>query len=163
MTIHQSWDGKPLDAALADVRELLEDPTCPTVHRWREDGGKVVGHFQVYFPEEIAHAAGLLPVKVHGAAVEARQSEARFGSYLCSIVKTSLELALDGRLPLIYSSPIQSAMRRATSPPCGDATSATRARSLPAAKRQLTVVRALSEARIRPAAARDSGRGWPGN
>ena len=33
-------------------------------------------------------------------AVEARQSEARFGSYLCSIVKTSLELALDGRLPL---------------------------------------------------------------
>jgi benzoyl-CoA reductase subunit C len=100
MTILQSWDGKPLDAALADVRELLEDPTCPTVHRWREDGGKVVGHFQVYFPEEIAHAAGLLPVKVHGAAVEARQSEARFGSYLCSIVKTSLELALDGRLPL---------------------------------------------------------------
>jgi benzoyl-CoA reductase subunit C len=42
----------------------------------------------------------MLPVKVHGAAVEARQSEARFGSYLCSIVKTSLELALDGRLPL---------------------------------------------------------------
>lgn len=100
MTMLEAWEGKPLDAVLADVRELLEDPGFPTVQRWREQGGKVVGHFQVYFPEEIAHAAGLLPVKVHGAAVEARQSEARFGSYLCSIVKTSLELALDGRLPL---------------------------------------------------------------
>jgi benzoyl-CoA reductase subunit C len=100
VTILEPWAGKPLDAVLADVCELLDEPACPTVHRWRENGGKVVGHFQVYFPEEIAHAAGLLPVKVHGAAVEARQSEARFGSYLCSIVKTSLELALDGRLPL---------------------------------------------------------------
>jgi benzoyl-CoA reductase subunit C len=100
MTILEPWEHKPVDAALADLRELIEDSTFPTVHRWRAGGGKVVGHFQVYFPEEIAHAAGLLPVKVHGAPVEARQSEARFGSYLCSIVKTSLELALDGRLPL---------------------------------------------------------------
>ena len=68
--------------------------------RWREAGGKVVGHFQVYFPEEIAHAAGLLPVKMRGAQIEARQAEAHFGSYLCSIVKTSLELALGGRLEL---------------------------------------------------------------
>ena len=71
----------------------MEDTEFPTVHRWRASGGRVVGHFQVYFPEEIAHAAGLLPVKVRGAPVEARQADARFGSYLCSIVKTSLELA----------------------------------------------------------------------
>jgi benzoyl-CoA reductase subunit C len=113
MTMLEPWAGKSLDAVLGDVRELLEDPGFPTVHRWRERGGKVVGHFQVYFPEEIAHAAGLLPVKVHGAAVEARQSEARFGSYLCSVVKTSLELALDGRLPLdlFVSHPICDAAR----------------------------------------------------
>jgi benzoyl-CoA reductase subunit C len=113
MTMLEPWSGKSLDAVLAAVRDLLEDPGFPTVHRWRELGGKVVGHFQVYFPEEIAHAAGLLPVKVHGAAVEARQSEARFGSYLCSIVKTSLELALDGRLPLdlFVSHPICDAAR----------------------------------------------------
>jgi benzoyl-CoA reductase subunit C len=39
-------------------------------------------------------------VKVQGAAVEGRHSEARFGSYLCSIVKSSLELALSNRLEL---------------------------------------------------------------
>ena len=81
--------------------------------RWREAGGKVVGHFQVYFPEEIAHAAGLLPLKMHGAQIEARQAEARFGSYLCSIVKTSLELALSGRveLDLFVTHPICDAAR----------------------------------------------------
>ncbi len=96
-------DGRPyqsLDDALYLCRELLEDTDFPTVKRWREAGGKVLGHFQVYFPEEIAHAAGMLPFKMRGASLEARQAEARFGSYLCSIIKTSLELALSGRVPL---------------------------------------------------------------
>ena len=89
-----AWRGKPLDEVLYECRELLEDMTFPTVRRWRESGGKVVGHFQVYFPEEIVHAAGILPFKVRGAQIEAVQADSRFGSYLCSILKTSLELAL---------------------------------------------------------------------
>jgi benzoyl-CoA reductase subunit C len=95
-----AWEGRPLEDVLALVGDTVEDADFPTVRRWREAGGKVVGHFQVYFPEELAHAAGLLPVKIRGAQIEARQAEARFGSYLCSIVKTSLELALSGRLEL---------------------------------------------------------------
>jgi len=102
-----------LDEALRLCRELVEDPDFPTVKRWREAGGKVVGHFQVYFPEEIAHAAGALPLKVRGAQIEARQAEARFGSYLCSILKTSLELALSDRvkLDMFVSHPICDAAR----------------------------------------------------
>ena len=92
--VFDAWRGKPLDDALYECRELYEDAAFPTVRRWREAGGKVAGHFQVYFPEELAHAAGMLPVKVRGAAVDAMQAESRFGSYLCSIIKTSLELAL---------------------------------------------------------------------
>ena len=94
------WRGKPLDEILFQCRELVEDTDFPTVRRWREGGGKVVGHFQVYFPEEIAHAAGLLPFKVRGAPIEPTQADSHFGSYLCSIIKTSLELALSGRVPL---------------------------------------------------------------
>ena len=90
----------PLDAALAECRDLLEDPSFPTVHAWKESGRKVLGHFQVYFPEELAHAAGMLPVKVRGAPVEMRLADSHFGSYLCSILRSSLEVALDGRLPL---------------------------------------------------------------
>jgi len=96
----EDWRGKTLDEALYECRELFEDMTFPTVRRWREAGGKVVGHFQVYFPEEIAHAAGMLPFKVRGAQIEAVQADSRFGSYLCSILKTSLELALSRRVEL---------------------------------------------------------------
>jgi benzoyl-CoA reductase subunit C len=95
-----AWRGKPLEEVLYECRELLEDMTFPTVRRWRESGGKVIGHFQVYFPEEIVHAAGILPFKVCGAPIEAVQADSRFGSYLCSILKTSLELALSNRVQL---------------------------------------------------------------
>lgn len=94
------WDALSLEELVVLARETIEDPTLPTVARWREAGGKVVGHFQVYCPEEIIHAGGLLPFKVRGGLVESRQADARFGSYLCSILKTSLELALSGRLQL---------------------------------------------------------------
>ncbi len=90
----------PLDAALGACRDLLEDPEFPTVQAWKASGRKVLGHFQVYFPEELAHAAGMLPVKVRGAPVEMRQADSHFGSYLCSILRSSLEVSLDGRLPL---------------------------------------------------------------
>lgn len=100
MAVFDGWQGKRLDELLEACRELVEDPEFPTVRRWREAGGKVLGHFQVYFPEEIAHAAGMLPVKVRGGPVETRQADSHFGSYLCSILRSSLELALTGRLEL---------------------------------------------------------------
>jgi benzoyl-CoA reductase subunit C len=99
-TVFSEWRNKELDEVLYECRELLEDINFPTVRRWRDAGGRVVGHFQVYFPEEIAHAAGVLPFKVRGASVETTQADSRFGSYLCSILKTSLELALSDRIQL---------------------------------------------------------------
>lgn len=98
--VFPEWRDQPLDEMLYRCRELVEDADFPTVRRWRAGGGKVVGHFQVYFPEEIAHAGGLLPFKVRGAPIEATQAESRFGSYLCSIIKTSLELALSKRVEM---------------------------------------------------------------
>lgn len=113
MNVLDDWRNQPLSEILYYVRELVEDPEFPTVKRWRAGGGKVLGHFQVYFPEEIAHAAGMLPVKVRGAPVEGRQADSRFGSYLCSILKSSLELALTNRLEMemFVSHPICDAAR----------------------------------------------------
>ncbi len=100
MKVLDGWQGKPLEDVLSLCRELVEDTEFPTVRRWRAAGGKVLGHFQVYFPEEIAHAAGMLPVKLRGAAMERKQADAHFGSYLCSIIRSSLELALNNTLEL---------------------------------------------------------------
>jgi benzoyl-CoA reductase subunit C len=88
----------PLDDVLGRCREVLEDYEFPTVRRWRESGGKVLGHFQVYFPEELAHAAGMLPVKVRGGQIDRREADSRFGSAICSLPRSALELALTGAL-----------------------------------------------------------------
>jgi len=100
MTLWNAWQAKKLDEVLYACRELLDDTNFSTVNAWKQGGGKVLGHFQVYFPEEIAHAAGMLPVKVRGAPIEARRGDSHFGSYLCSIMRTSLDLGLTGKLPL---------------------------------------------------------------
>ncbi len=113
LKIFDGWQGKALDDIFAFCRELVEDPDYPTVRKWREAGGKVAGHFQVYFPEEIAHAAGFLPLRICGAQVDGMEAESHFGSYLCSIIKTSLELALTKKveLDLFVTHPICDAAR----------------------------------------------------
>ncbi|MDE3088340.1 MAG: 2-hydroxyacyl-CoA dehydratase [Chloroflexota bacterium] len=100
MNVLDIWQGKPLDDVLSMCRDLVEDTTFPTVQRWRAAGGKVLGHFQVYFPEELAHAAGMLPVKMRGSQVDRKNADSHFGSYLCSIVRSSLETSLNGSVEL---------------------------------------------------------------
>lgn len=111
--VFPEWQGRDLDGILRACQDLLEDTDFPTARRWREAGGKTVGHFQVYFPEEIVHAAGVLPLKIRGAPIEPKHADSRFGSYLCSVIKTSLELALSGRvqLDLFVTHPICDAAR----------------------------------------------------
>ena len=108
-----AWEGKPLDEVFSLARELVEDPENPTVRAWRAGGGRVLGHFQVYFPEELAHAAGMLPVRIRGAQTDGNESESHFGSYLCSIIKTSLDVALTKgiELDLFVTHPICDAAR----------------------------------------------------
>lgn len=109
-----------LDGILEECRTLVEDPDFPAVRRWLDahPSGKVLGHFQVYFPEEIAHAAGMLPVKILGAgsAVQIRKADARIAAFVCSIIRSSLELALTDRLAFLsvfVTPPICDAARNA--------------------------------------------------
>ncbi|RME81220.1 MAG: hypothetical protein D6785_09285 [Planctomycetota bacterium] len=111
--VFTKWQGKPLEEVLEITRELVEDPNFPTAKSWKEQGGKILGHFQVYFPEEIAHAGGMLPLKMAGAQVDGTEGQLHFGSYLCSIIKSSLEVALTGKveLDMFVSHPICDAAR----------------------------------------------------
>ena len=62
-----------------------------------------LGHFPVYFPEEIAHAAGLLPLSVLGGGnrLELKHAAARMGSFVCSICRSTAELGLNGSLQVL--------------------------------------------------------------
>ncbi len=111
----------PIVQILDSCTELCADFTFPAVKRWMQEnpGGRVVGHFQVYFPEEIVHAAGMLPLKVMGAGdqLEARRADSHIGSFICSICRSSLELGLSQRLEMLsgfYSHPICDVARNLT-------------------------------------------------
>ncbi len=82
------------------AEEILADPTFPTVRAWRKSGGKAVGCFPVYTPQELVHSLGLLPVAMQGGGenLEISRADAALGSFLCSISKSTLEMALTGLL-----------------------------------------------------------------
>lgn len=56
--------------------------------------------FPVYAPQEIIHAAGLMPLGMFGAGskLETTRADSRFQSFICSIAKSTLELFLSGEL-----------------------------------------------------------------
>ncbi len=87
-----------IDAITRLAREVLLDPTYPTVRAWTRSGRGAVGCFPVYTPQELIHSMGLLPVSLHGGgeSVEISHADAPLGSFLCSISKSTLELAMTG-------------------------------------------------------------------
>ena len=86
-------------------REIFDDPSFRAVEEWktRNPGGKAIGCFPVYTPIELIHAAGKLPVGVIGGGnqIEIAHADSRFQSFICSIVKSTLELGLTSRLDLL--------------------------------------------------------------
>ncbi|MFQ5898240.1 MAG: 2-hydroxyacyl-CoA dehydratase [Candidatus Methylomirabilia bacterium] len=84
------------------ARALVETPVDRVVEQWKLDhpDQKVVGWFPVYSPVELTYAAGRLPIGVMGGGsqIEIAHADSRFQSFVCSIVKSSLELGLTGQL-----------------------------------------------------------------
>lgn len=64
------------------------------------EANTAIGYFPVYFPEEIVHAAGLRPHALLGGGnrIEVRYADARIGSFVCSICRSTAELGLNGSL-----------------------------------------------------------------
>ncbi len=91
-----------MDQLLAKCSELLEDINFTSIRDWKEahDGGKAVAYFPVYAPVELIHSAGMLPVGLSGAGdrLDIQHADSRFGSFICSIVKTTMEMGMTGHL-----------------------------------------------------------------
>ena len=62
-----------------------------------------MGYLPIYVPREIIHAAGMLPVGIMAVAAKSRSFGATptFQSYICQIPRSTIELALTGRLDLL--------------------------------------------------------------
>lgn len=100
-----------------NCEDIIQDLNFSTVRHWKDQnpGAKAIGYFPVYAPLELIHACGMLPVGLNGAGdqLDIQYADARFGSFICSIVKTTLEMGLTNHLApfdgLLFSSICDSA------------------------------------------------------
>ena len=84
--------------------EIYEDLDFTVVRQWLDDnpGHKAAGFLPVYAPKEIIHAAGMLPVGIHGnGAIEIIRGDAYYQSYICHLPRSVVELAESGRLDFL--------------------------------------------------------------
>ena len=92
----------PAGPLLATATELYEDLTLGAVRRWKEahPGQLAVGYMPVYIPRPLIESLGCLPVAVLGGGdgIDIIRGDSYFQSYICHIPRSTLELALTGRL-----------------------------------------------------------------
>jgi benzoyl-CoA reductase/2-hydroxyglutaryl-CoA dehydratase subunit BcrC/BadD/HgdB len=74
-------------------------PESVAVKEWKATGRFVIGWFNPYVPEEIIHAAGMLPFEVTGdnEPVQMQGAEAHIYSNSCSKIRTCWQMQLDGK------------------------------------------------------------------
>ena len=96
------WAMTSIEDFVSRYREPLENSPLGIVQDWKHThpNGKIVGCYPVYTPVELIHAAGMLPAGVIGAGnrLEIAHADSRFQSFVCSIVKSTLELGLTDKL-----------------------------------------------------------------
>lgn len=61
-------------------------------------GRKAVGVMPYFAPEELVDALGLHPFGLWGAQIQANESRRYFPAFICSILQTTLELGIEGKL-----------------------------------------------------------------
>lgn len=83
------------------MKEFIEASTALNnkhVNEWKKKGKKVVGYTCSYVPDEIFHAAGILPFRIRGfGATENTIGDTYFGPFICSLPKCMLQLAGEGK------------------------------------------------------------------
>lgn len=94
-----------IENLIAGYREILDESPLEPAAKWKAShpGAKVVGCYPVYSPVELIHAAGMLPIGIIGGGnrLEIAHADSRFQSFVCSIVKSTLELAMVDKLAFV--------------------------------------------------------------
>jgi benzoyl-CoA reductase subunit C len=91
-----------LEKIVERCQNLYDDLRFTSVRQWKEagTGRKAIGHMPVYVPRELIHAAGMLPVGILGGGdqLDVIHGDAYYQSYICRIPRSTIELAVTGRL-----------------------------------------------------------------
>ncbi|MDP6510950.1 MAG: benzoyl-CoA reductase, partial [Dehalococcoidia bacterium] len=78
-------------------REVVEN-RHRYAQEWKErSGGKVLGYFCTYMPEELLHSAGVLPVRILGSHQPQDVAEKHIYTMFCPFCRDCLAQGLLGR------------------------------------------------------------------
>lgn len=94
---------------MKDLTELIDecrfhafDLNFSKAKQWKEkeEGRVLVGYMPIYFPREIIHAAGGMPVGIFGGGDQKQiiKGDAYYQSYICHIPRSIIEIALDKQM-----------------------------------------------------------------
>lgn len=91
-----------LSRIVARAEALTADVDLEAVKSWKAQrpGRRAIGYMPIAVPRELVLAAGMLPVGIVGGGdrLEIIRGDAYFQSYICHIPRSTIELALSGRL-----------------------------------------------------------------
>jgi benzoyl-CoA reductase subunit C len=94
-----------LDGIIERCQDLYDDLQLGYVQDWKaaQPGRHAIGFMPVYVPRELAHAAGILPVGILGGGdqLDVIHGDAYYQSYICRIPRSTIELAITGRLDVL--------------------------------------------------------------
>jgi bzd-type benzoyl-CoA reductase N subunit len=90
---------------MVDLREKLEEikemdrhlPLTDEIEEWKKQGRKIIGWVCNYVPEELVHAADMLPIRIVGPSKEVPFDDATAYLYIttCSYVRTCFQMAYE--------------------------------------------------------------------
>jgi len=92
----------PAAEVLERAATYVDDLDCEQVLRWKKEnpGAPAIGYMPVYVPRPLIEGLGCLPVAVFGGGdqIDIIRGDSYFQSYICHIPRSTIELALAGRL-----------------------------------------------------------------
>jgi benzoyl-CoA reductase subunit C len=80
-----------------ELKEIANSISNPYVQEWKNKGKAVIGYPCTFIPDEIIHAAGMLPFRLRGVGTTSLSiGDTYFGPVICSFPKCILQLAGQG-------------------------------------------------------------------
>lgn len=84
-----------INKILTNMQRVVSNP-AQVLKDYKASGKKVIGCFPVYCPEEIVHAAGMMPIGMWGGQTQITQALTVVPPFCCSIMQSNIEFGLKG-------------------------------------------------------------------
>lgn len=87
---------------LEQFRKIAEEPYNKYLREHKEGGGKILGTFCSYVPEELVIAAGMIPFRMRAVgSTKTTLGDTWFSSFNCSYTRHLFDLALEGKFKFL--------------------------------------------------------------